>query len=43
MPEKLLTDKTAKVFATCDAPGFVYKIPFILGINLKKFLKSSTL
>jgi len=40
--EKLLTDKTSKVFTTCDAPWFAYKIPFILWINLKKFLNKST-
>lgn len=35
--EKLLSDKTAKVFCTCWAPSFVYKIPFILWIRLKTF------
>ena len=35
--EKLLTSKTAKVFTTCDAPWFVYKIPFLAGISLKRF------
>jgi putative NADPH-quinone reductase len=38
---KLLTGKTAKVFATCDAPWFIYSIPFITGINLKAFFKKS--
>lgn len=41
MPKKLLTNKTAKIFTTCDAPAFLYQCSFILGINLKKsFWKS---
>ncbi len=43
MPEKLLTGKTAKIFCTCDAPWFVYKIPFILWISLKKYFASAIL
>jgi len=39
---KLLTDKTAKVFCTCDAPGMIYKFPFFAWINLKKFLNKTT-
>jgi putative NADPH-quinone reductase len=25
----LLTNKTAKIFATCDGPSFFYKFPFV--------------
>jgi putative NADPH-quinone reductase len=38
-----LTDKTAKIFCTCDAPGFIYKIPLILGIHLKRHLDRAIL
>ncbi len=41
--EKLLTDKTTKIYCTCDAPGFVYKIPFLVWINLKKYLDRAVL
>jgi len=40
--EKLLTDKTAKIFCTSDAPAMIYKFPFFVGINLKKFLNKTT-
>ncbi len=36
--EKLLTDKTAKIYTHCDAPAFLYKIPLISGINIKNYL-----
>lgn len=39
--EKLLSDKTAKVFCTCWAPGFVYKIPFILWFTIKAIFKNA--
>ena len=39
---KLLTWKTAKIFTTCDAPWFIYKFPFFVWINLKKFLNKTT-
>ncbi|MCH2188317.1 NAD(P)H-dependent oxidoreductase [Candidatus Gracilibacteria bacterium] len=35
--DKLLTGKTAKVFATCDAPGFIYKL-FPFAMRLKGYL-----
>jgi NAD(P)H dehydrogenase (quinone) len=38
--QKLLDGKTAKVFCTCDAPGFLYKYSFLTGINLRKYMKS---
>jgi NAD(P)H dehydrogenase (quinone) len=41
--QKLLNDKTAKVFCTCDAPGFIYKFPFFIWVNLKKFLSRAIL
>ena len=41
--EKLLTWKTAKVYCTCDAPSFIYSIPFIMGILLKTHFKSAIL
>ena len=37
--EKLLTNKTAKVFCTCDAPWFIYKIPFISWIMMNLYFK----
>ena len=39
--EKLLTWKTAKIYCTCDAPWFIYSIPFISWINLKWLFKKS--
>ena len=41
--EKLLTWKTAKIYCTCDAPGFIYKIPFILWISIKSYLSKAIL
>ena len=38
---KLLTNKTAKVFCTCDAPWFIYNFSFFMWINLKKFLNKA--
>lgn len=38
MPEKLLTNKTAKIFTHCDAPWFIYKWSFVLGINFRKYV-----
>lgn len=38
--EKLLTGKTARVFTTCDAPGWMY---FLLGRPAKKLLGFNTL
>lgn len=43
MPEKLLIDKTAKVYCQCDWPGFILKIPFILWINIKWYLTRAIL
>jgi len=37
--EKLLTDKTAKIFTHCDAPAFLYSFSLISGINIKNYLK----
>lgn len=42
-PEKLLIGKNAKVFATCDAPGFVYKFGFILWMNAKAYMSRAIL
>ena len=41
--EKLLTDKTAKIYCHCDAPWFVYKIPFIVWINIKWYISKAIL
>lgn len=41
--EKLLVWKTAKVFCTCDAPGFLYKYSFLTGINMRKYIKNMIL
>ena len=38
--EKLLTEKTAKVFTTCGAPGFIYHLIFF---PLKTFWKTALL
>lgn len=38
--KKLLTDKTAKIYAHCDAPSFVYQMSIMWGINIKKYLSS---
>jgi len=38
-PEKLLTNKTAKVYVHCDAPAFLYKWSVISGISIKHYLK----
>ena len=35
--DKLLLGKTAKVFATCDAPGFIYKL-FPFAMRLKWYM-----
>ncbi len=43
LPEKLLTDKTAKIYYHSDAPSFLYKIPFFTGINIKKYLSKAIL
>lgn len=43
MPEKLLTDKTAKIYCHCDAPAFIYKIPFFVGLNLRKYISKAIL
>lgn len=43
MPEKLLTGKTAKLYFHSDAPAFVYKIPFFVGINIRKYISKSIL
>jgi len=40
---KLLTWKKAKIFCHCDAPWFIYKIPFILWINIKWYLSRAIL
>ncbi|MCD5380849.1 NAD(P)H-dependent oxidoreductase, partial [Candidatus Gracilibacteria bacterium] len=40
--EGLLKGKTAKVFATCDAPKMIYNFSFFVGINLKKILNKTT-
>jgi NAD(P)H dehydrogenase (quinone) len=37
---KLLTGKTAKVFATCDAPAFIYALPFF---PFRSFWKTAVL
>lgn len=37
--EKLLSNKTAKVFCTSDAPWWIYKIPFVSWILMKSFFK----
>lgn len=39
--ERLLEGKTAKVFATCGGPAWIYKIPFLM--PLKSFWKISLL
>jgi len=41
--KKLLNWKTAKIFCTCDAPWFIYKIPFILWISIKAYLSKAIL
>jgi len=41
--KKLLAWKTAKIFCTCDAPGFIYKIPFIVWISIKTYLSRAVL
>lgn len=38
MPKKLLTDKTAKIYYHSDAPAFLYKMPLMTGVNIKKYL-----
>ena len=43
MPEKLLTDKTAKLFYHSDAPAFIYKLPFMAGIHIKKHIGKAIL
>ncbi len=35
--DKLLEGKTAKIFATCDAPGFIYKL-FPFAMRLKGYM-----
>jgi len=41
--KKLLIWKKAKIFCTCDAPWFVYKIPFIVWISIKTYLSKAIL
>lgn len=40
---KLLEWKTAKIYCTCDAPAFIYKIPFIVWISIKNYLSRAIL
>ncbi len=40
-PKKLLLGKQAKVFCTCDAPWFIYKISFFSWINIRKYLSKT--
>lgn len=43
MPEKLLTDKTAKLYFHSDAPSFIYKIPLLAGIHIKNHISKAIL
>lgn len=43
MPEKLLTNKTAKIYYHSDAPAFLYKTSLMTGVNIKKYLSKAIL
>ncbi len=43
MPEKLLIDKTAKIYTHCDAPRFLYSISGLMGINILRYMKKCIL
>lgn len=43
MPEKLLTNKTAKIFYHSDAPAFLYKMPLMTWVNIKKYISKAIL
>lgn len=43
LPKKLLSGKTAELIYHSDAPAFLYKLPFISGIHIRKHIANSIL